>query len=83
MSRHQAPMPSAVGLAEPLRSRWSPARLGGPPHHEVMSGIAIGRRGAPDEVDERTRGREDRVRRRKQLAELVYADAWGAPWQRS
>ena len=57
------------------------ARLGVPPHYEVMSGIAIGRRGAPDDVDERTRGREDRVRRRKQLAEFVYADSWGTPWR--
>jgi nitroreductase len=57
------------------------ARLGVPPHYEVMSGIAIGRRGAPDDVDERTRGREERVRRRKQLAEFVYADSWGTPWR--
>ena len=59
------------------------ARLGVPPHFEVMSGIAIGRRGAADDVDERTRGREERVRRRKQLAEFVYADSWGTPWQAS
>ena len=59
------------------------ARLGVPPHYEVMSGIAIGRRGTPDDVDERTRGREDRVRRRKQLAEFVYADSWGTPWRAS
>ena len=29
------------------------ARLGVPPHYAVLSGIAIGRRGAPDDVDER------------------------------
>ena len=57
------------------------ARLGVPPHYAVLSGIAIGRRGAPGDVDEGTRGREDRVRRRKPLAEFVYADAWGTPWQ--
>ena len=53
------------------------ARLGVPDHYAVLSGIAVGRRGAPDEVDERVRGKEERVRRRKPLAEFVYADAWG------
>ena len=57
------------------------ARLGVPDHYAVLSGIALGRRGAPDEVDERTRGKEERERRRKPLADFVYADAWGAPWQ--
>ena len=57
------------------------ARLGVPDHYAVLSGIAIGRRGAPEEVDERTRGKEERVRRRKPLADFVYADGWGTPWR--
>jgi nitroreductase len=57
------------------------ARLGVPEQYAVLSGIAVGRRGRPDEVDERVRGKEDRVRRRKPLAELVYVDAWGTPWR--
>jgi nitroreductase len=58
------------------------ARLGVPPHHALLSGIAVGRRGTPEDVDERTRGREDRVRQRKPLEEFVYAGAWGTPWRR-
>ena len=57
------------------------ARLGVPGHYAVLSGIAVGRRGRPDEVDERVRGKEDRVRRRRSLDEFVYADAWGSPWR--
>ena len=57
------------------------ARLGVPAHYAVLSGIAIGRRGEPDEVDDRIRGKEDRVRRRRPLTEFVFADAWGTPWR--
>ena len=56
------------------------AGLGVPDHHRVMTGIAIGVPGDPDDVDERTRGRESKPRVRKPLSELAYGDAWGRPW---
>jgi nitroreductase len=54
--------------------------LGLPPYARLVAGIAVGRRGDPAEVSERDREREHRIRRRKPLAEIAYADAWGAPW---
>ena len=54
--------------------------LGCPPHWRVIAGIAIGVRGDPAEVPERDRQREQRVRSRKDLAEIAYGDAWGDPW---
>jgi len=54
--------------------------LGVPGHYRVLSGIAIGRRGDPLEVDERDRERERRERRRRPLADLVHGAAWGKPW---
>jgi nitroreductase len=56
------------------------ADLAVPDHHRVMTGIAIGVPGDPGAVDERTRGRERKPRRRKPLAELAYGDAWGEAW---
>ncbi len=56
------------------------ADLGVPDHHRVMTGIAIGLRGDPGGVDERTRGREEKPRRRKPLSELAYGDVWGEAW---
>ena len=56
-------------------------RLAVPAYVELMSGIAVGRRGNPDEVDDRTRAwEEQRERRRKPLAEIAFTDAWGLPW---
>lgn len=57
------------------------AGLGVPGHFRVMSGIAVGVRGRPEEVPERDRDREQRERWRRPLPELAYADAWGRPWQ--
>jgi nitroreductase len=56
------------------------ARLGVPEWFRVMSGIAVGIRGNPDEVPERERDREHRERRRRPLADFAYGDAWGHPW---
>lgn len=56
------------------------ADLGVPDHFRVMTGIAIGVAGDPDDVDERTGEREQRVRHRKPLETLAYGDSWGAPW---
>jgi len=57
------------------------AALGVPPHVRIVSGIAVGLRGNPEEVPERDRDREQRERVRKPLREFVYGDAWGEPWR--
>jgi nitroreductase len=56
------------------------AALDVPPHWQVVAGIAVGVRGDPADVSERDQEREQRVRRRKPLAEIAYGDAWGVPW---
>jgi nitroreductase len=57
------------------------ADLGVPAWFRVMSGIAVGVRGNPDEVPERDREREHRVRRRRPLDEIAHGAAWGDPWR--
>lgn len=54
--------------------------LGVPDHYRVVSGIAIGRRGDPLEVDERDRERDQRERRRRPLDDFVHGIAWGTSW---
>ncbi|MEZ0577590.1 nitroreductase family protein [Nocardioides sp. MH1] len=54
--------------------------LGCPAHWQLVAGIAVGVRGDPAEVSERDQERDRRVRSRKDLAEIAYGDAWGAPW---
>jgi len=56
------------------------AALGIPGWYRVMTGIAVGRQGDPDEVSERDREREQRPRRRRPLEEFVHVDGWGQPW---
>lgn len=55
--------------------------LGVPPYFRVVSGIAVGVRGNPDDAPERDRQRERRERRRRPLTEWAFADSWGTPWQ--
>jgi nitroreductase len=57
------------------------AELGVPSYVRLMSGIAVGVRGNPDDVPERDREREHKVRRRRPLAELAHGDRWGVPWR--
>ena len=57
------------------------AGLGVPDHFGVLSGIAVGIRGNPDEVPEKDREREQRERRRRPLAEVAYGASWGDPWR--
>ena len=57
------------------------AELGVPAWFRVMSGIAVGVRGNPEEVPERDREREQRERRRRPLAQLAHGPAWGEPWR--
>ncbi|GEP35531.1 NAD(P)H-flavin oxidoreductase [Nocardioides szechwanensis] len=54
--------------------------LGVPAWYRVMTGIAVGRRGKPDDVPERDREREQRERHRRPLADFVWGDVWGDPW---
>lgn len=54
--------------------------LGVPAWYRVLTGIAVGRRGNPDDVPERDREREQRERHRRPLTEFVWDDAWGDPW---
>ena len=56
------------------------AELQVPAHFRVMTGIAVGIRGNPADVDERARGREQKERRRKPLESFVHGAAWGQPW---
>jgi nitroreductase len=55
-------------------------RLGCPAWWRVIAGVAVGVRGDPAEVSERDQQREQRVRRRLDLAEIAYGDGWGVPW---
>lgn len=54
--------------------------LGVPPWFRVMTGIAVGVRGNPDDVPERDRDRELRERHRRPLTDFVWGSGWGVPW---
>ena len=54
--------------------------LGVPAYVRLMSGIAVGMPGDPDDVPEADRERERKVRRRRSLSELAHGDRWGEPW---
>ena len=56
------------------------AELGVPSRARVLTGIAVGVRGKPDDVDPRDVEREQRPRTRLPLAEIAYGDHWGEPW---
>ncbi len=51
-----------------------------PPPSRFVAGIAVGVRGDAAEGSEREREKEQKVRRRKPLAEIAYGDRWGEPW---
>jgi nitroreductase len=55
--------------------------LGVPPYYRLMAGIAVGVRGNPDDVPERDRDREHRVRHRRPLATVAHGARWGVPWE--
>ena len=58
------------------------AELGVPDWFRVMTGIAVGVRGKPEEVPEKDREREQRERRRRPLADFAYGESWGQPWRK-
>jgi nitroreductase len=54
--------------------------LGVPAYYKVMAGIAVGVPGDPEDVPERDRDREHRVRHRRPLARIAHGPRWGVPW---
>lgn len=57
------------------------AELGVPAWWQVMTGIAVGVRGNPADVDPSDAEREDRERTRKPLSQIAFGERWGAPWE--
>ncbi|HEX8780532.1 MAG TPA: nitroreductase family protein [Nocardioides sp.] len=58
------------------------AEMGVPDTHRVLAGIAVGVLGDPAHVDERTAGRDRKVRVRRGLDELAFTGRWGEePWR--
>ena len=55
--------------------------LGVPAYYKLMAGIAVGVRGNPEDVPERDRDREHRVRHRRPLARVAHGPRWGVPWE--
>jgi nitroreductase len=55
--------------------------LGVPQSHKVMSGIAVGVPGDPDDIPADELDRLDRVRRRRPLSRIAHGDHWGVPWE--
>ena len=55
--------------------------LGVPAYYKLMAGIAVGVPGNPDDVPEKDREREHRVRRRRPLATVAHGPRWGVPWE--
>lgn len=56
-------------------------RIGAPAWWRVLTGIAVGLPGDPEEVPEADRAREHRPRTRKPLTEVAHGEAWGSPWE--
>jgi nitroreductase len=50
-----------------------------PDDFDVVTAIAIGYAAPSENLPDKLRGRDERPRGRKPLAELVFADEWGAP----
>jgi nitroreductase len=57
--------------------------IAAPPAIHIVVVIVVARPGDPEALDERSRERELRVRERKPLIEIAYADQWGRPIQAS
>jgi nitroreductase len=54
--------------------------LGVPGHYKVMAGIAIGVPGRAEDVPEKDRDREHRLRRRRAPEKVAHGARWGVPW---
>ena len=57
------------------------AELAVPSYYKVMSGIAVGVPGNPDEIPADELDRLHRVRRRRPLASIAHGERWGVPWE--
>jgi nitroreductase len=57
------------------------AELGVPAHYKLMAAIAVGVPGNADDVPERDRDREHRLRRRRPLDRIAHGPRWGVPWE--
>jgi len=53
---------------------------GVPATHRLLTGIAIGVPGNPDDVDERTAARDLRDRTRAELSDWAFAGRFGQAW---
>jgi len=51
-----------------------------PGTHRLLTGIAVGVAGNPDEVDERTAARDHRDRVRRDVSEWAFGGTFGSPW---
>jgi len=58
------------------------AELGVPSYYRVMSGIAVGVPGSPEDVPPDEQDRLHRARRRRSLEAIAHGDRWGVPWKR-
>lgn len=56
------------------------AALGVPAYVRVVAGVAVGMHGDPGEVSEDDAAREQKVRRRRPLAETAFGERWGVAW---
>jgi nitroreductase len=54
--------------------------FGVPRTHQLLTGIAVGVRGNPGEVDERTAARDHRDRVRRDLSAWAFGGPFGSPW---
>lgn len=52
---------------------------GVPDGYRVVVMVAVGRPGDPSTLDERTRAKDERPRRRLPLRDVVFEEGWGAP----
>ncbi len=55
-------------------------RAGVPDGFTLLAGIAVGRHGQPDVVDEATAAKEQRTRVRREVEEFAFTGAWGRSW---
>ncbi|QYJ03214.1 nitroreductase family protein [Nocardioides panacisoli] len=54
--------------------------LGLPDHFRMVSGIAVGVRGNVADASERIRGKEEKERKRRPLADTAFSRTWGEAW---
>jgi len=68
--------PMAGWKAKPLS-----AAVGAPEDFEPVAVVAVGYAGDPRDLDEPTRAKDERPRRRRDLEEIAFAGRWGEPFR--